>query len=59
MTREQIISSIRADYADMYFVSGKGDMAAYAEDCEFSDPFVAFRGTGRFQQNVGNLGGLM
>lgn len=43
----------------MYFVSGRGDMAAYASDCEFSDPFVAFRGTGRFQQNVGNLGALM
>ena len=59
MTRDQIVSCIREDYDSMYFVSGRGDMAAYASDCEFSDPFVAFRGTGRFQQNVGNLGALM
>lgn len=37
----------------------QGSMSAYAPDCEFSDPFVSFKGTTRFQQNVGNLGGLM
>lgn len=43
----------------LYFHQLQGDMLAYAPDCEFSDPFVAFKGTKRFQQNVGNLGGLM
>eukprot|EP00983_Pelagomonas_calceolata_P072532 1151760-Pelagomonas_calceolata.AAC.10 len=56
------------DYAKNYFVSGAGEMAAYAEDCVFADPFVAFpailflpalAGTKRFKQNVSNLGGQM
>ena len=51
--------SLRSDYESNYFVSGKGDMLAYAQDCIFADPFVSFSGTGRFKQNVGNLGGLM
>ncbi|GAX80191.1 hypothetical protein CEUSTIGMA_g7629.t1 [Chlamydomonas eustigma] len=59
MSREEILASLKEDYSQSYFVSGKGDMSAYAEDCEFSDPFVSFRGTSRFKQNVGNLGGLM
>eukprot|EP00955_Chlamydomonas_euryale_P112404 366130-Chlamydomonas_euryale.AAC.31 len=33
MTREEIIASMRDDYAEDYFVSGKGKMAAYAEVC--------------------------
>lgn len=32
------------DYSVSYFVSGAGDMAAYADECVFADPFVAFRG---------------
>ena len=32
------------DYSVSYFVSGAGDMAAYADDCLFADPFVGFRG---------------
>uniref|UniRef100_A0A6S8L2C6 Uncharacterized protein n=2 Tax=Eukaryota TaxID=2759 RepID=A0A6S8L2C6_DUNTE len=59
MTRDEMIDSIRADYAKNYFVSGAGEMAAYAEDCVFADPFVAFPGTKRFKQNVSNLGGQM
>lgn len=53
------MQSIRDDYDSSYFVSGEGDMSAYAPDCIFSDPFVSFRGVGRFKQNVGNLGKLM
>jgi len=59
MSREEILAAIRSDYDSKYFVSGQGDMAAYAPDCEFADPFVAFKGTDRFKQNVGNLGGMM
>lgn len=59
MTREAVVASLKEDYAVSYFVSGKGDMAAYAPDCVFADPFVSFSGVGRFKQNVGNLGALM
>lgn len=36
-----------------------GDMAAYADDCLFADPFAGFNGVERFKKNVSNLGGLM
>jgi hypothetical protein len=57
--RERAIALLREDYDSSYFVSGVGELAAYAPDCEFSDPFVAFKGVDRFKQNVGNLGGMM
>jgi len=53
------MASLRADYDVDYFISGKGEMRAYADDCVFADPFVAFEGTARFKANVGNLGGLL
>ncbi|KAG2487399.1 hypothetical protein HYH03_013968 [Edaphochlamys debaryana] len=59
MSREAMMEAIRADYDENYFVTGAGDLAAYAPDCVFADPFVSFSGTGRFKQNVSNLGGLM
>ncbi|GMH39780.1 hypothetical protein BSKO_07678 [Bryopsis sp. KO-2023] len=59
MTRQEVVESIRADYDQNYFVSGKGDMIAYEEDCLFADPFAGFNGVDRFKKNVGNLGGLM
>lgn len=59
MTRDQMLAAIKTDYDQQYFVRGVGDMSAYAPDCTFSDPFVSFKGTQRFKQNVGNLGGLM
>ena len=57
--RASAIASIREDYSQEYFVTGKGKMLSYAKDCEFSDPFVSFKGLERFKQNVGNLGGMM
>ena len=33
------------------------DVALYDEQCEFSDPFVAFRGRQRFVDNLANLAG--
>lgn len=59
MSWDEIVTEIRNDYDSNYFVSGLGDMAAYSPDCEYADPFVAFKGTTRFKENVGNLGGLM
>jgi hypothetical protein len=50
---------IRADYDDIYFVSGRGDLAAYAPDCYFADPFAGFTGTARFVRNVSQLGSTL
>ena len=33
------------------------DSALYADDCEFADPFVSFKGRARFEENLANLGG--
>lgn len=58
-TVDQVLESIRADYAEDYFISGKGEMADYDPQCLFADPFVSFKGTDRFKKNVSNLGALM
>jgi hypothetical protein len=58
-TRQRVLELLKEDYDTNYFVSGLGDLAAYDPECEFSDPFVSFKGVDRFKQNVGNLGGLM
>jgi hypothetical protein len=59
LARAEALAMLREDYDQGYFVSGKGSMTAYAPDCTFADPFVAFDGVRRFQANVANLGGLM
>ena len=59
LTREEAIATIRDDYNKNYFVSGVGEMEAYASDCYFADPFAGFSGTERFKNNVSNLGGLL
>jgi len=58
-TVDQVLESIRADYAEDYFISGKGEMADYDPQCLFADPFVSFRGVERFKKNVSNLGALI
>lgn len=59
MSREEILASIREDFAANYFLTGQGDMRAYADDCLYSDPFSAFRGTARFKKNVANFGAVV
>lgn len=60
MDRKEVLEAIRRDYeVNNYFVSGQGDMASYEPDCEFSDPFVSFRGVERFKSNVSNLGAYL
>jgi len=60
---EEAVERLRADYAGTgddpraYFLTGKMDAALYAEDCEFADPFVSFRGRRRFEENLQNLAG--
>ncbi len=46
-----------ADDPRPYFLTGKLDDGLYADDCEFSDPFVSFRGRQRFVDNLSNLAG--
>lgn len=60
LDRGAVLESIRRDYeVDNYFVSGIGEMFGYDPDCEFSDPFVSFKGVDRFKQNVSNLGAYL
>lgn len=59
LSRADAIAAIRADYGANYFVSGQGDLTAYAPQCRFADPFASFRGVQRFKNNVSNLGSLM
>ena len=40
LSRDAVVASIKKDYESNYFISGKGDMEGYAEDCVFADPFV-------------------
>jgi hypothetical protein len=48
ISREDALASIRADYECNYFVSGKGELAAYDPECEFRDDFAAFNGVGEW-----------
>ena len=43
LERARALELMKEDYDSSYFVSGVGDLAAYDPDCEFSDPFVAFK----------------
>lgn len=59
LSRAEALELIRRDYDENYFISGQGDLSAYAPDCRFADPFASFRGTSRFKRNVSNLGTLL
>lgn len=59
LSREEAVASIREDYDRDYFISGRGEMAAYADNCQFADEFASFSGTPRFKRNVANLGGML
>uniref|UniRef100_A0A7S4B3Q8 Glutaredoxin domain-containing protein n=1 Tax=Chrysotila carterae TaxID=13221 RepID=A0A7S4B3Q8_CHRCT len=60
---DEAIERLKADYAGTsedprpYFLTGRMDVSLYAEDCEFADPFVSFKGRQRFQDNLQNLAG--
>ena len=58
-TRDEVLTALREDYGKSYFVTGDMSMWIYDPDCEFADPFVSFKGRGRFKQNVSNLGSFM
>lgn len=56
LPRAQALEMLKRDYEVDYFISGKGEMRAYDDNCEFRDPFAGFKGTDRFKKNVSNLG---
>jgi len=61
-SRLELVRRIADDYACVppYFLGGERfDAGVYAEDCEFADPFVSFRGRDRFASNLGNLGSFI
>eukprot|EP00245_Coleochaete_scutata_P006593 TRINITY_DN21091_c0_g1_i1.p1 TRINITY_DN21091_c0_g1~~TRINITY_DN21091_c0_g1_i1.p1 ORF type:complete len:261 (+),score=46.92 TRINITY_DN21091_c0_g1_i1:63-845(+) len=58
-SREDALESLRKDYDQGYFVTGTMTLGIYKPDCEFSDPFVSFKGVDRFQKNVRNLGNFL
>jgi glutaredoxin len=53
----EAIRRLEADYARRYFIVGAMDEQLYADDCEFADPFVSFKGRARFAANLANLAG--
>ncbi|CAE7235944.1 unnamed protein product [Symbiodinium sp. CCMP2592] len=56
-TAEELVERMRKDYDRDYFLTGDIDVALYAEECEFADPFTSFNGRDRFVQNLKNLAG--
>mmetsp|Transcript_142432 Transcript_142432/g.262546 ORF Transcript_142432/g.262546 Transcript_142432/m.262546 type:complete len:345 (-) Transcript_142432:92-1126(-) len=60
---EESIARLQADYEGTsddprpYFLTGRMDELLYDENCEFADPFVAFKGRQRFKDNLENLAG--
>mmetsp|Transcript_1592 Transcript_1592/g.3637 ORF Transcript_1592/g.3637 Transcript_1592/m.3637 type:complete len:259 (+) Transcript_1592:21-797(+) len=56
ISREALMTRLRAEYDNEYFISGKMDLGIYEEDCLFADPFASFNGKERFKQNLANLG---
>ena len=57
---DEACERLAADYEGAdgpYFLTGVMDAACYADDCEFADPFVSFKGRARFEENLANLGG--
>ncbi|KAJ1622825.1 hypothetical protein T492DRAFT_618289 [Pavlovales sp. CCMP2436] len=54
---KEAIARLESDYERRYFLLGVMDEALYAEDCEFADAFVSFKGRERFVGNLANLAG--
>lgn len=55
----ETMARIKEDNEREYFLSGKIDKLIYDEQCEFSDPFVSFKGRDRFVENLENLGSFI
>lgn len=55
----ETIKRIKLDNDRFYFLSGKVDSLSYDPQCYFADPFVGFKGTDRFVENLQNLGSFI
>mmetsp|Transcript_9268 Transcript_9268/g.13773 ORF Transcript_9268/g.13773 Transcript_9268/m.13773 type:complete len:234 (+) Transcript_9268:116-817(+) len=55
----ETLQRIKLDNDRFYFLSGEVDALSYDPECYFADPFVGFKGTGRFVENLQNLGSFI
>ncbi|CAA7395398.1 unnamed protein product [Spirodela intermedia] len=49
---EDVVSILRSDYDQAYFLTGKFTSKIYAENCLFEDPTIKFYGTDKYSQNL-------
>ena len=56
---KETLERIKLDNDRYYFLSGKVDALSYDPKCYFADPFVGFKGTDRFVDNLQNLGSFI
>ncbi|KDO37577.1 hypothetical protein CISIN_1g030689mg [Citrus sinensis] len=49
---DDIVTILRSDYENAYFVTGIFTSEIYAEDCIFEDPTIRFRGTELYSRNL-------
>ena len=53
---QELLERIRDDYTEKnYLWTGDIDLAAFEEDCQFTDPTLTFTGRDKFVSNVSNL----
>ena len=53
---QELLERIREDYiVNNYLWTGDIDLAAFEEDCQFTDPTLTFTGRDKFVSNVSNL----
>lgn len=51
----EMATSIKEDYDNIFFATGNINISLYADNCTFSDPFTSFTGTLRFKENADNF----
>ncbi|XP_014510908.1 uncharacterized protein LOC106769699 isoform X1 [Vigna radiata var. radiata] len=51
-TVDDVLSIIKSDYDNAYFVTGNFSSSIYAEDCMFEDPTIKFRGRELYARNL-------
>ncbi len=56
---KETLQRIKLDNDRFYFLSGQVDELSYDPQCYFADPFVGFKGTQRFVDNLQNLGSFI
>ncbi|KAL5768289.1 hypothetical protein ACOSP7_014845 [Xanthoceras sorbifolium] len=49
---DDVVTVLKSDYENAYFVTGIFTSAIYVEDCLFEDPTISFRGTELYSRNL-------